>query len=148
MPIFPMSWKSAAVARAPSCLAGQPELAPDCEGDAADALGVTGRVRIARLDRRIERLDGLEQRRLELARRFREVVRARREVLVLHAKSCGRAADEEGENEPEDAEHDPDREPDRAPRVVDDLGDDGVVECDLRRSDDAIRATSAAAPTP
>ena len=84
----------------------------------------------------------------ELAGRLHEIVRARREVLVLHAEPRGRSAHEEGENEPEDAEHDPDREPDRAPRVVDDLRDDGVVEGNLCRADDALRATCGAVPTP
>ena len=122
MPIFPMSWKSAAVARAPSCLAGSRSSRPiarETRRTRWEWPAVYGsRASTAAFSVSI----GLEQRRLELARRLREIVRARREIFVLRAKSCRRAADEQRENEPEDAEHEPDREPDRAPRVVDDLG--------------------------
>ena len=64
---------------------GEAELASDRERDAANALRVARGIRIARLDRGVERLDRLEQRRLELARRLDEVVRARLEILVLRA---------------------------------------------------------------
>ena len=68
------------------------ELAADRERDAAYALRVTGRVRVAGLDRRVQRLDRLEQRRLELARGLEEVVRPLRQGLVLRLQSHGRAA--------------------------------------------------------
>ena len=118
IPILPMSWKSAAVASAPELLRGEPELPTDRERDAANALRVPGRVRVARFDGGIERLDRLEQRRLELAGRLDEIVRARREILVLGTQARGRAADEQREDEPEDPEDDPDRVPDRPPGVA------------------------------
>ena len=149
IPILPMSWKSAAVAEGAELLRGEAQLASDRERDAADPLGVAGRVRIARLDRGVQRLDRLEQGRLELPRGLDEVVRARLEVLVLRAHASGRAAHEQRERR---ARGLPKTSPTAyqtvAARVVDDLLDDGVVEGDLGRADDLARGLSAAAPRP
>ena len=112
IPIFPMSWKRAAVASDPSCLAGRRSSRPIARRRgvrAASGRPCTGRV--PRPPR--SGLDRLEERRLELARGLEEVVRPLARASFCARNLSGRAAGQSGERQPQYREDEEDRDPDR-----------------------------------
>ncbi len=135
IPIFPMSWKRAAVASEPSCFAGRRSSRPiaretrrtRCEWPAVYGSRASTAA--------FKCLDRLEERRLELARGLEEIVRTLRQGLVLRLQSQRRAAGQSGERQPQYREDDEDRDPDRPLRVRDGVGHERVAERELHDSD-------------
>ena len=145
IPIFPMSWKSAAVER--RCFAAESGARARSRarrgGRAANDRPCTGRgPRPRRSASRSSRAASLRAR--GTTRRGRA---GAPRVLVLRAHAHGRTADEDCQDEPEDTEDDADRVPDRPACVGDDRGHDRVVERDLGCADGSAAAVVSGAHT-
>src|SRR5437763_11720570 len=96
---------------------------------------MTGRVRVLRVDRRIETLDRLERALLEEPVRLGETRRAVAQLGGPQPERARGPADEQREREPQRREDAADGQPDREHALADQLLEVGWVRVDLVRPD-------------
>ena len=133
---FPMSWNMPPNLTASSSLGVKPSSSADGDRDPLHAAGVSGRVRILGLHRRVQRLDGLEGALLQALVGVREGARALPEHVGLTHHRLRRVPDEQDEREPEEGEDRGRRDPDHAAPVGDRRLERRGVGVDLVRAHD------------